>query len=156
MEQKEEQKDIRQKSKIENAVTRIQDNDQEDDLNLKQLSDIWRQISIDGQWFKRQIGVILLIFVGIILYISNRYGAQQEIIEEQQLESELKDSRFRALTRSSELTFNTRQSQIEQALYDMGDSTLLVSNEAPFQLGEQAEEEQKDNNDSISDEGRQE
>ena len=107
-------------------------NSMEDEMALKQWKSVIRQISIDGQWFKKQIGVIILAVVGIIIYITCRYQAQQEIIQESQLKKELQDWKFRTLTRSSELTLKTRQSQIENALKNFGDSTLKVSTEAPF------------------------
>ena len=54
-------------------------------------------------------GWLLLIVGGIIFYITNRYQAQKDIIELVQLQNELKDMKFRVLTRSSELTLKTRQ-----------------------------------------------
>lgn len=107
-------------------------NSMEDEMALKQWKSVIRQMSIDGQWFKKQIGVIILAVVGIIIYITCRYQAQQEIILEEQLKKELQDWKFRTLTRSSELTLRTRQSQIENALKNFGDSTLKVSTEAPY------------------------
>ena len=107
-------------------------NSMEEEMALKQWKSVIRQMSIDGQWFKRQIGVIILAVTGIIIYITCRYQAQQEIIQEEQLRKELQDWKFRTLTRSSELTLKTRQSQIEIALKNFGDSTLKVSTEAPF------------------------
>lgn len=106
----------------------------EDDITLRQWKSVLRQISIDGQWFKKQIGVILLAVCGIIVYITCRYQAQQEIILEEQLRLELQDWKFKTLTRNSELTLKTRQSQIEVALKNFGDSTLKVSTEAPFTI----------------------
>lgn len=107
-------------------------NSMEEEMALKQWNSVIRQMSIDGQWFKRQIGVIILAVTGIIIYITCRYQAQQEIIQEEQLRKELQDWKFRTLTRNSELTLKTRQSQIEIALKNFGDSTLKVSTEAPF------------------------
>lgn len=104
----------------------------EEEMALKQWKSVIRQMSIDGQWFKRQIGVIILAVAGIIIYITCRYQAQQEIIHEEQLRKELQDWKFKTLTRNSELTLKTRQSQIENALKNFGDSTLKVSTEAPY------------------------
>ena len=107
----------------------------EDDENVQQLQrwqDVVKALSIDGQWFKRQIGVILLIVAGTILYITNRYQAQQEIIEEESLRAELQDWRFRSLTRSSELTLKSRQSKLEEQLKSFGDSTLMPAATASF------------------------
>lgn len=93
----------------------------------------WKDLLIiDGQWIRRQIFLILLIVGGIIFYITNRYQAQKDIIELVQLQNELKDMKFRVLTRSSELTLKTRQSELEIQLKNWGDSTLLPTNEAPF------------------------
>ena len=108
----------------------------EDEIALKQWKSIIHQMSIDGQWFKKQIGVIILAVVGIIIYITCRYQAQQEIILEEQLRKELQDWKFRMLTRSSELTLKSRQSQIELALKNFGDSTLKVSTTAPFSISD--------------------
>ena len=104
-----------------------------DETTLRQIREVGRQMSIDGQWFKKQIWLILLIAFGVIFYITNRYQAQQEIILHEQLRSDLQDWKFRSLTRNSELTLRTRQSQIEKALKQFGDSTLKVSIVRPFQ-----------------------
>lgn len=109
-------------------------NSREDEIALKQWKSAIKQISIDGQWFKKQIGVILLAVTGIIIYITCRYQAQQEIILEEQLRKERQDWRFKCLTRNSELTLKTRQSQVEIALKNFGDSTLKVFNEAAFSI----------------------
>ena len=106
-------------------------NEEEGETDLRNYR--WRDLLIiDGQWVRRQIVLILLIVVGIIFYITNRYQAQKDIIELVQLQNELKDMKFRVLTRSSELTLKTRQSELEKQLKNFGDSTLQVTNEAPF------------------------
>ncbi|MBR2458214.1 MAG: hypothetical protein IKB39_02740 [Bacteroidaceae bacterium] len=127
-ENKQKQPETEKKSKLFSMLS----NSMEEEMALKQWKSVIRQMSIDGQWFKKQIGVIILAVTGIIIYITCRYQAQQEIILEGQLKKELQDWKFRTLTRSSELTLKTRQSQIENALKNFGDSTLKVSTEAPF------------------------
>lgn len=127
-ENKQKQPETEKKSKLFSMLS----NSVEEEMALKQWKSVIRQMSIDGQWFKKQIGVIILAVAGIIIYITCRYQAQQEIILEGQLKKELQDWKFRTLTRSSELTLKTRQSQIENALKNFGDSTLKVSTEAPF------------------------
>ncbi|MBO5660813.1 MAG: hypothetical protein J6R98_07275 [Bacteroidaceae bacterium] len=96
------------------------------------LQALLHEISIDGKWFKRQIGFFFLLLIGVILYITNRYQAQQEMIREEELRKELKDWKFRNMTRTSELTNRTRQSQIELQLKTMGDSTLIPSETPPY------------------------
>jgi hypothetical protein len=109
-------------------------NNIEDELALKQWKHVVQQMSIDGQWFKKQIPLIILIVIGTITYITCRYQAQQEIILEEQLKLELQDWKYRSVTRSSELTLKSRQSQVESSLKFFGDSTLKVSTVAPYTL----------------------
>lgn len=131
MKEKETEPTVIEKKNVRRRNSRVET---DNELALRQLRDAWKQISIDGQWFKRQIWLFVVIVIGIIVYISNRYAAQQEIIEEQLLREELQDWKFRSLTRNSELTFRTRQSQIELQLKAFGDSSIQVSNKAPYQI----------------------
>lgn len=102
--------------------------------DLNHIKDVLQAISINGMWFRKQLGVIALALFGIILYITNRYQAQQEMIEEERLRSELQDKKFRSMTRNSELTFRCRQSQLERYLKEKGDSTLTPSSEPHYKL----------------------
>ncbi|MBO4642211.1 MAG: hypothetical protein J5661_05085 [Bacteroidaceae bacterium] len=107
---------------------------EDEDQQIKGWKDLTKVLSIDGQWFRRQIWVILIIVLGIIVYITNRYQAQSEIILEENLRDSLKDMKFRSLTRSSELTLKCRQSKLEEQLRANGDSSLAPSTEAPFYI----------------------
>ncbi len=126
----EDPKEESSKAKLLNSL--VNDEDEEKVQEITHWKDIMRAMSIDGQWFKRQIGVIFMIVAGIILYITFRYQAQQEMIEEDNLRKELLDWKYRCMTRNSELTLRTRQSQLEEKLRANGDSTLKPSNIAPF------------------------
>ncbi len=108
--------------------------DEEQEPEMKQLQDLLKAMSIDGMWFRKQLGVFFLLAFGMILYITNRYQAQQEMIEEDKLRKELHDWKYRAMTRNSELTLHSRQSQVEDRLKAYGDSTLLPSKLPPFIL----------------------
>jgi hypothetical protein len=46
----------------------------------KSLRDVVRTMDIDGRWFFRKIPLLLIILLGILLMVTNRYQAQQEII----------------------------------------------------------------------------
>lgn len=83
-------------------------------------------------WLRRQMGLIVLCMFFAIIYITNRYSAEQEMIEIERLKGELTEIRYRALTRSSELTVKTRQSQVEQSLKGTADSLLQIPKEPPF------------------------
>ncbi len=100
----------------------------------KNLKDLVRSMKLDGRWFISQIPFFLLILGGILLMVTNRYQAQQEIIQKEQLQKDVEDWRYRSLTRSSELTRLSRQSQIEERLKALGDSTLAPSKEPPFTI----------------------
>ena len=105
-----------------------------DEDDKQRILDVMRSLSINGQWFKRQLGVIALILIGLIGYVTNRYQAQQEIIAEEALQKELDDWKYRALTRNSELTLRTRQSKVEELLHQYGDSTITIGIEPPYAL----------------------
>ena len=66
-----------------------------------------------------------------IVYVSNRYSCQQEMIQSKLLTDTLLDCRYKALTRSSELKERTRRSYIEKSLTD---TTLQTSNTPSFNL----------------------
>lgn len=134
MSEKKDNKQINAVNKGKEKLFSLLNSNSEDEIALKQWKSVIRQMSIDGQWFKRHIGLILLIVTGIIVYITCRYQAQQEIILEEQLKLELQDWKFRTLTRSSELTLRTRQSQIETSLKNFNDTTLKVSTESPYTI----------------------
>ena len=120
------------KSIIYNAL--VNEEDDGEKKNIEHLKDVLQALSNNGVWFKRQLGVLALILLGIIIYISNRYQAQSEMIEEDKLHEELQDWKYRSMTRNSELTFRCRQSQLEEQLKAMGDSTLCSSNEPVYEL----------------------
>ena len=134
MSEKKDNKQTNAVNKGKEKLFSLLNSNSEDEIALKQWKSVIRQMSIDGQWFKRHIGLILLIVTGIIVYITCRYQAQQEIILEEQLKLELQDCKFRTLTRSSELTLRTRQSQIETSLKNFNDTTLKVSTESPYTI----------------------
>ncbi len=78
------------------------------------------------------MGLLLLCAFFAIVYITNRYSAEQEMIEIEKLKTELEEVKYRALTRSGELTVKSRQSQIEQSLSQTSDSLLSIPKEPPF------------------------
>ena len=120
------------KRKIYNAL--VNEEDDSDKKDVEHLKYVLKALSINGLWFKKQLGVLALILFGIIIYISNRYQAQSEMIEEDKLHEELQDWKYRSMTRNSELTLRCRQSQLEEQLKAMGDSTLSSSNDPVYEL----------------------
>lgn len=86
---------------------------------------------LGGRWFRKQIGYMLMVTAMIVVYVSNRYACQQEMIEAKVLGDTLLDRRYKALTRSSQLKERTRRSFIEQSL---ADSTLQTAKTPSFKL----------------------
>jgi hypothetical protein len=127
-------KETETESNTTTLLTSLISDEEEKMPDLHQIKDLLHALRIDGQWFKRQIKVILLIVAGIIWYITNRYQAQQEMIEEEKLRKELTDWKWRSMTRTSELTLHTRQTFLEDKLKELGDSTLKTSATPPFIL----------------------
>ncbi len=106
----------------------------EDETDEMTAAGIRQMLDAAPRWFLSQWKMVLLVLAGIFLYITNGYQAQVEMMKETELEAELKDWRYRCITRVSELTQLCRQSQLEQKLREQGDSTLTPSKVAPFTI----------------------
>lgn len=87
---------------------------------------------LTAQFLRRQIGVILLITGFIIVYISNRYSCQKDMLEIDRLNSELVDAKYRALSTASELTEKCRESNVMEMLQNNKDSVLKIANQPPY------------------------
>lgn len=120
------------------AFTRSEGVEQRGNLSLREI--LGGDILTNG-WLRRQMGLIMLCVVFAIIYITNRYSSEQEMIEIERLKVELTEVRYRALTRSSELTVKTRQSQVESHLKQTPDSVLASPKEPPFIIKSNEEEE---------------
>ena len=107
----------------------VSDDDEVDELTVDSIR---QMLDAAPRWFLSQWKLLLLCLVGIFLYITNGYQAQVEMMKETELEAELKDWRYRSITRAGELTLLCRQSQLEQKLREQGDTSLVISKEAPF------------------------
>lgn len=105
---------------------------EESELNIATLKELLGSIQLNGEWFRRNLLFFVVLTGCLLAFVTNRYQAQQEMIEEAELKHELDEMRYIWLTRFSELTTAQRQSQIEERLKQLGDSTLMLSKEAPF------------------------
>ena len=81
---------------------------------------------------RKQIWLIMLIVLFVVVYISNRYKCQQDLIAIDRLTSELKDAKYRALSSSSDLTQQTRESKVLEHLRADNDSTLHIATQPPY------------------------
>lgn len=118
------------KSRRKRVMTSLLNN--EGEANVTNFKDLIKSIDLNGEWFRRNLFFICLVTVSLLIFVTNRYQAQQEQIEEDNLKRELAEMRYKWLTRFSELTSSTRQSQIEKQLIQNGDTELKHSKKPPF------------------------
>ena len=104
----------------------------EGEANVTNVRDLIKSIELNGEWFRRNLKFIMVTTLCLMVFVTNRYQAQQEQIEEAKLKKELAEMKYKWLTRFSELTTFTRQSRIEEQLKLNGDTTLTHSKQAPF------------------------
>ena len=87
---------------------------------------------LTAEMLRRQIGVILLIVVFVIIYISNRYSCQQKMLEIDKRNVELQDAKYRSLSSASELTERCRESNVLEMLRNNRDSILKIPTLPPY------------------------
>lgn len=80
-------------------------------------------------FFLKNTRFLLVIFILIVLYISNRYSCISKMAEIESLRQELKDAKYESLTISSELISVSRKTQVEILLQKNG--VELVSSTDP-------------------------
>ncbi len=131
------------------------DDDSDDDENIPSLTKVIKETAIEGErpqsrtlslrkmlggdllntaFVRQQIWLFVLIGVFMIIYVSNRYSCQKDILEIDRLQNQLQDAKYRALSSTSELTERSRESNVLNALKAQNDSTLKMSGEAPFYI----------------------
>ena len=84
------------------------------------------------QTMRRQIWLFLLITLFIIIYISNRYSCQKDLIEIDRLQKELQDAKYKALSTSSQLTEKSRESRVLELLQSNKDSVLKIPSQPAY------------------------
>ena len=85
-----------------------------------------------AHFLRNNIGLIVLIVFFIIIYISNRYSVQKDLIEIDRLQKELSDAKYRSLSSSSQLTERSRESHVLEILKTNKDSILKIPSRPPF------------------------
>ena len=83
---------------------------------------------------RRQVWLCLLIAFFVTFYVAFRYQCQQDIIDIANLESDLTDAKYKALSSSSTLTERCRESRVIELLRLHQDSTLSASNQPPYKI----------------------
>ena len=113
----------------------IEDNAREDEKPFSSsmaLRTILGGDILDTQAIRKQVWLILIITFFSIMYISNRYSCQQQLIKINQLNKTLEASRYKTLSLSSELTERCRESHVLQKLRANNDSIIQPADQPPY------------------------
>ena len=87
---------------------------------------------LSAEMMRGQIWLIIIIVLFVIVYISNRYSVQKNLLEIDNLNTELQDVKYKALSSSSQLTERSRESHVLELLKQNNDSTLKMPEQPPF------------------------
>lgn len=87
---------------------------------------------LTARMLRRQIWVILLVAFFTMVYVSNRYSCQKDLIEINDLNDKLRDAKYKALATSSELTEMCRESNVLKMLQNNKDSVLHIATQPPY------------------------
>ena len=122
-------------SNLKDALQKIKDTAREEDphpssqLNLRTIlgGDM-----LTAQIVRSQIWLFILIVGFTIVYVAFRYQCQQDMLNIDRLENQLKDAKFRALSSSSTLTEKCRESHVLDILKQNNDSLLHQADQPPY------------------------
>ncbi|MDH8701852.1 hypothetical protein M2138_001203 [Dysgonomonadaceae bacterium PH5-43] len=68
----------------------------------------------------KQSKLIILVVILFLLFISNDYSCRKKLYKIEELKVELNDVKYHNLVISTQLTYNSRQSQLEKLLEEKG------------------------------------
>lgn len=130
---KEDLKDTERKalSKLKELKSKVSE-DEQTPIGAMTLRKILGGDMLSAVSVRRQVWLILLVVFFIVVYVAFRYQCQQDMIKINQLEKDLKDAKYRALSSSSTLTERCRESQVLQVLRQNEDSVLHPGDQPPF------------------------
>jgi len=81
---------------------------------------------------RRNIWSLVLVVFFTVIYVAIRYQCQQDLIQIDKMENELKDAKYKALSSSSTLTERCRESQVLKVLRQNNDTLLHASDQPPY------------------------
>lgn len=116
------------------TLQRMKESASEDDdtpvgsLTLKQI--------VGGDYLfaavRHHVVLIMFIVFFIIVYVGVRYQCEQDVLEINQLEKELTNAKYKAMSSSSNLTEMCRQSNVLKVLHENQDTLLKLSDQPPY------------------------
>ena len=81
---------------------------------------------------RHHIWLIMLIVLITIVYVGVRYQCEQDVLEIDQLEKDLVNAKYKAMSSSSNLTELCRQSNVLKVLHENEDTLLQFSDQPPY------------------------
>lgn len=87
---------------------------------------------LTARFIRSQIWVIVLLVFFLVIYISNRYSIQQDMIQIDDLQNQLQDKKYKALSGSSQITERSRESNVLKMLQNNKDSILRHATQPPY------------------------
>jgi hypothetical protein len=126
------------KAKEQKAIEKlkeIKENVREDDnvpVGALTLRKILGGDFLSAGMVRHNIWTLVLIVIFTVAYVAIRYQCQQDIIQIDKMEGQLKDAKYKALSSSSTLTERCRESQVLQVLRQNHDSLLHISEQPPY------------------------
>lgn len=122
------------KDDVPSTLQRMKESASEDDdapvasLTLKQI--------VGGDYLfavvRHHVALIMLIVLMLVVYVGVRYQCEQDVLEINQLEKDLVDAKYKAMSSSSNLTELCRQSHVLNVLRENQDTLLQLSDQPPF------------------------
>ena len=113
--------------KAKKAFKRLTGWDDNESVNVSLRTIIGGDV-LAGRWFRQHLTFLLFLVFLAILYVTNRYAYQKEMIDNRKLTLALEDRRLRSVVATSNLTEYTRRSNISVQLTD----STLQSSSKPF------------------------
>ena len=124
-------------NKLQETIKKIKETAVEEDPRPSQqvnLRSILGGDLLTTELVRSQIWLFVLIVVFSLVYVAFRYQCQQDMIKIDQLEGQLKDAKFKALSSSSSLTEKCRESHVLEILKQNQDSLLHQADQPPYMI----------------------
>ncbi|WP_028909354.1 FtsL-like putative cell division protein [Prevotella sp. AGR2160] len=126
------ERDLKAMENLKEVIAQTVSEGEHINLSKVTLSKILGADIFNTQFMKNQIYLFLLIAAFVIVYISNRYTVQKDLIEIDKLHEELQDAKYRALSSSSDITEKSRESNVLEVLKNNKDSVLKIASQPPY------------------------
>lgn len=93
---------------------------------------------LNTDFLGRQIGIIIIVVIFAVIYITDRMTFEQQLVQEDRLKTELKDLKYQSLRISSELTKQIGRADVLRRAQEVG-LGLSISKTAPYYVGDSVE-----------------